>query len=360
MEIERYLNLGLVIPESGPSGIFGPSCATSAQLAVEELNGAGGILGRELRVTTIDGGLAPALVGARVRRAVDDGEVDLLVGWHTSAVRRALVREVAGRVPYFYTAVYEGGETAPGVYLTGETPQGQLIPAVEWMAVQEGVRSWMVIGSDYVWPRRTAQAVGLRFARAGDPRLPVSIDTAHFLPLGTEEFGGVLDEVERSGVDGVLLMLLGNDAVEFNRQFAARRLHDRCVRLSPLMDENMLLASGDEATQRIYSVSGFFESMGTAHSLDFESRYLRRFGRNSPPLASPGESCYEGVGLMSQLVRHASSIEVGDINDRIHTPLRYDSPRGEVVFDGRHLGQDVYVARADGLEFDVLAQVASA
>lgn len=357
---ESRLNLGLVIPESGPSGIFGPSCAASAQLAVEELNAAGGVLGRQVCATTIDGGLDPAVVGARVRRAVDAGEVDALVGWHTSAVRRALVREVGGRVPYFYTAVYEGGETAPGVFMTGETPNGQLIPALQWMAAEQGIRSWMVIGSDYVWPRHTAQAVGLRFAIAKDATCPVSFAAARFLPLGAEDFAAVLDELERLGVDGVLLLLLGNDAVEFNRQFAARGLHDRCVRLSPLMDENMLLASGEDAAQRFFSVSGFFESIGTAHSLDFESRYLRRFGRSSPPLTSPGESCYEGMGLLAQLVRHASSIDIADITYRTQVPFRYDSPRGEVAFDGRHLNQDVYLARADGLEFDVLAQVGSA
>lgn len=346
------MKLALVIPQSGPSGIFGPSCAASAQLAVEEINDGGGILGRELAVVTVDGGRSPEAVAGDVGAA----RPEAVVGWHTSAVRRRLVTTLDGRCPYVYTAVYEGGEASDGTFMTGEVPDSQLLPAMDWMASELGVHRWMIVGSDYVWPRATAAGV---IAALADEH-PARVTATTFYPLGTTDFGAALDALENADATGVLLLLLGDDAVRFNRSFARRGLAGQCVRLSPLMDENMLLATGAAASGGLYSVSGYFESLATACSLEFEGRYVRRFGPCAPPLTSPGESCYEGLHLLAELVRRSGSPTAGDLNRTAADPFTYVSPRGEVSFADRHLRQDIYLAAADGLEFDVLARVSSA
>ncbi|MGV9714115.1 substrate-binding domain-containing protein [Gordonia sp. NPDC003424] len=349
------MHLGLVIPQSGPSGIFGPSCAASAELAIEEINASGGLRGSEVTVTTIDGGRAPDVVAADVAHHVRRG-LDAVVGWHTSAVRRRLVRVLEGRTPYVYTAVYEGGESAPATFMTGEVPEAQLLPALSWMADELGIRRWAVVGSDYVWPRSTATRATMHLTTDDSP---ARIVHTAFLPLGTTRFGEVLDDVVRSGADGVLVLLLGDDAVHFNRAFGAARLHQQCVRLSPLMDENMLLGTGAAGSRGLYSVAGYFESLPTAHNLDFEHRYGRRFGFCAPPLTSPGESCYEGLALLAELARRAPDLGASSLDRAAGDMFRYDSPRGEVCFADGHVRQDVYLAAADGLEFDVVAQVSA-
>lgn len=356
------LNIGLVVPESGPSGIFGPSCSASAELAIDEINARGGILGREVVATTVDGGSAnPRAVAAYIRDQVESRALDALVGWHTSALRREIVATIGGRIPYVYTAVYEGGEAADGVFTTGEVPEAQVWPALEWMSNECGVRSWFVVGSDYVWPRRTLGRIVARVGGAsGLLGRDVSIETARFLPLGTNQFDPVIEEIARSDADAVLILLLGQDAVQFNREFAERGLHRDYVRLSPLMDENMLLAGGEGTAERLYSVSGFFDTLTTGHSLDFGSRYAKHFGASAPPLTSPGESCYEGVQLLAELSERSRSIDVACLSREAEISLEYDSPRGRVRFEGHHLAQDVYIAKADGIDFDVAARVASA
>ncbi|MCX2964036.1 substrate-binding domain-containing protein [Gordonia sp. Z-3] len=353
------MHLGMVIPQSGPSGIFGPSCAASAQLAVEEINQRGGILGREVTVTTIDGGAPVEQVAAAVSTHLGPScgsipRFDAVVGWHTSAVRRRLVRVLRGEIPYVYTAVYEGGEGARGTFMTGEVPDAALLPAFEWLSQQLGARRWVVVGSDYIWPRATAATVT---AHLNADSSPTQVQSQIFCPLGTSEFGDVLDHIEASGATAVLVLLLGEDAVQFNRAFGARGLDGRCVRLSSLMDENMLLGSGDGGTRNLYSVSGYFESLATPYSLDFEQRYVRRFGVAAPPLTSPGESCFEGVTLLDELIRRAGSTHPRAIEWAAGESPVYTSPRGEVRFSARHLRQAMYVAQADGLEFDILAQV---
>lgn len=347
------INIALVVPQSGPSGIYGPSCEASARLAVSEMNGCGGILGHEVRLHLVDGGAAPRQVAAEVDRLIRAGAVTGVAGWHTSAVREEVAARVAGRVPYFYTAVYEGGEHTPGVFLTGETPVTQLLPAMRWMRTEMGVRRWFVLGSDYVWPRESA-----RSARefAGDVGAEIADEV--FVKLETENFGRVLRRIERARPDGVLMLLLGSDAVRFNRAFTEMCLHERTVRLSPLMDENMLFATGAANTHELYSAAGFFETLGDAYSLDYGRRYQAHLGHSAPAITSPGESCYEGITLLERLAASAGSMDVESLA-RASESLTYEGPRGAVRLQDRHLQQRIYMARADGLEFDVLAEINS-
>jgi hypothetical protein len=179
-----------------------------------------------------------------------------------------------------------------------------------------------------------------------------------FVPVGTEEFGPALRRVERSRAQGVLMFLLGSDAVRFNRAFTQMCLHDHMVRLSPLMDENMLLATGAANAHELYSASGFFETMATADSLDFERRYVERYGPTAPTLTSPGESCYEGLTLLARLVEQAKSIEVPRLCEAADSEkVIYEGPRGIVQVRANHLEQQIYLARASGLEFDVLCGI---
>lgn len=345
------VTVALVVPLQGPAGVFGPSCELAARLAADELNEAGGILGRPVRLVPVDGGARPSRVAEEVAALVSLGVVDAVVGWHISAVRRALVPRVAGRVPYVYTAQYEGGEHAAGVFVTGETPAGQLRPAMRALAESAGVRRWCVVGNDYVWPRTTAR-VARRYAGSCGG---VVVDEV-YAPLGTRDFTAALRRVERCDPDAILMLLVGADAVEFNRAFAGRGLPGRVLRLSTHMDENMLLATGAAATENLWAAAGYFETLATAESLDFGGRYARRFGVEAPPLSSLGESCYEGVRLLAALAERARSLDARTLAGTADG-VAYHGPRGRLAVRGNHVRQRIYLARADVFDFDIVAQL---
>ena len=347
------VRIGLVTPWQGPAGMFGLSCRMCSELAVSEINLDGGLLGRPVELHHVDGGADPGAVALDVQRLVRTGNVDAVVGWHISAVRRRLAPRIAAQVPYVYTALYEGGERTPGVLLTGETPANQLGPALEWMRTELGVRRWAIVGDDYVWPRASA-AEAARWARAHD----VPIVDEVYVPLGTRDFAAALRTLSRSAADGVLLLLVGEDAVHFNRAFAAAGLDHRQTRLSTLMDETMLLASGARATRSLYSAAGYFEDLATADALEFTGRFARRFGAAAPVPSSLGESCYEGMNLYAQLVRDAGTIRREGVlaaSERV----RFAGPRGEVTLRRSHVVQDVYIARAQDVHFEVIARLSS-
>ncbi|WP_425415293.1 substrate-binding domain-containing protein [Pseudonocardia acaciae] len=345
------LNMALVIPLQGPAGIFGPSCESCAALAMEEVNAEGGVLGRELNLVPVDGGTAPSVVATDVDALIRAGAVEAVTGWHISAVREAVAPRIDGRVPYAYTALYEGGERRPGVFLTGETPDRQLAPTLEWFAGSAGVRRWTIVGDDYVWPRGSARAAHRYLRRIGG-----TVCDEMYVPLGTSDFSGVLRRVEASGCEAVLMLLIGDDAVEFNRAFSASGLDRDVLRFSSLIDENVLLASGADNTRGLMTSAGYFEDLATTSGMDFAATYFRRFGPDAPVLNSLGESCYEGVRMLTELMRRAGSVEVPPVM-AVSEGLAYESPRGTVEVRDRHLRQRVFLAVADGLFWDVIQEL---
>jgi ABC-type branched-subunit amino acid transport system substrate-binding protein len=332
--------------------MFGPSCELCAQLAAEELNADGGVLGREVRLRAVDGSRPPRRVAHEVGRLVDDGAVDAVVGWHISAVRQALAPRVAGRVPYVYTALYEGGERTPGVFLTGETPVRQLRPAMGWFAREHGAQRWCIVGDDYVWPHRTAA-----MARGYAAGLGGSVCHEEYVPLGSHDFEAAVKRVDECRPDAVLILLVGQDAVEFNRAFGRAGLDVECRRLSTLTDENMVLATGAANARGLCTTAGFFEALSTPESRDFVARYSRRFGPGAPTLNSLGESCYEGIVLLAALAHAARGLDVRRMC-LLSDGVAYAGPRGEVRLGrDRHVDQRMYLATADGLGLTVLDEL---
>jgi hypothetical protein len=154
------------------------------------------------------------------------------------------------------------------------------------------------------------------------------------------------------------MLLVGQDAVEFNRAFSTSGLQDACRRLSTLIEENTLLGSGAENTRGICAAAAYFESLVTPESLSFGARYAQRFGPDAPTLNSPAESCYEGILLLAALARSARSLAVPQMCS-VADSVVYGGPRGEVRMRSHHLEQRVYLAEADALEFGVIAELAA-
>ncbi|QIS15280.1 substrate-binding domain-containing protein [Nocardia arthritidis] len=346
------VDIALVVPLSGPAGMFGPSCEACADLAIDDINAAGGILDRPVRLHPVDAGAPLPLLAERIDRMVSAGAIDGVVGWHLSNARKVITPRTAGRVPYVYTTFYEGGEDSDGVYMVGETPDQQLFPALRWLRAELGIRRWCVVGNDYVWPRETARVTKDFVRTTADLEVIGEI----FLPLGGRDFRGALDLIGGSSAQGVLLFMVGADCAAFNRAFARAGFDDRRVRLSMMIGEDVLYAGGATSTRGLFTASGYFESLVSSAGMDFGARYLREFGPAAPALNNIGESCYEGLLLFASLAETARSLDLRTI-ERSAAGVSYGGPRGEVRVRGAHTTQPVYLAGADALEFGVLAEL---
>jgi urea transport system substrate-binding protein len=334
--------IGLFVPMSGVAGIWGPSAIACATLAAEEINRAGGLRGRELLLKCFDASDELDDLTETTDEVVEAGGIDAIVGMHTSSVRRAVIAGCEGRVPYVYTALHEGGERSRGVYALGETPERQLRPAIEALTRDWSARRWMFIGNDYEWPR-----VSHQLARGYVDRMGARVLEEHYVPLGAGNFDTVLQRVADLRPDAVLLSLVGQDAIDFNRAFGASGLGQLVLRLSCAVEENILLAIGQSNTENLFVSSGYFGALRDDVNMSFKERYHQRFGQRAPTLNSLGQSTYEGVHFATALVMQSQ----GSLG---RCPLAFAGVRGITWTDNDHMSYPVHLAQADGHAFEVV------
>ena len=342
------LKIAFLIPLSGPAGLWGPSCQTSAVLASREVNAAGGILGREVELVFADAGADPEQVADDTLDLIAEHRAEAVIGMHISAVRVALVHALRGRLPYVYTPVYEGGERSPGLFMIGETPARQLKPVIHWLAEHRNARRWYLIGNDYIWPHVSHRAARRYIKETGGEVVGVA-----YAPFGCEDHDMYLARIRQARPDVVLVSMVGTDCVTFNRAFACAGLARDMLRLSVASEENTLLGIGARHAENFYFTAGYLAVLDTPDNQAFLYRYHNAFGGDAPMPNTIGQSCYEGIRLYAELVRRAGSLSVDELS-RISEGLSYTGGRGRVTMHARHLLSDIYLAEADGLTFRIL------
>ncbi|MGY1724962.1 ABC transporter substrate-binding protein [Blastococcus sp. SYSU DS0533] len=289
------LHVGLAVPLSGPLALTAPSALELAGLAADELNADGGVDGREVRLVAVDSGRAPDVVAAEAASLFAAGAFDVLVGFHTSDVHRALARTLPAGARYVFTPPHEGGRPRPGVVRTGVSPAEQHAAALAWLVAHRRARRWVLLGTDYVWPRAVHRAAHRALAAAG-----ARVVGEALVPFGPTDMGPLLDLVRRTRADGVLLSMVGRDLVTFNREFARAGLDRRVVRLSGALEENGLYALGGDGTGELYACMPSFASSGDGPDeaqLDLQERHARRSGPSAPVVCAYARGVYDGVRL---------------------------------------------------------------
>lgn len=342
--------VALLIPLCGSAGIWAPSCISSAQVAIAELNERGGIAGRKVQLIMIDAAVeAPEPVEEVVNGLIEARAIDAIVGMHISAIRQRLSKVVRQRIPYVYTPLYEGGETTAGLFAIGETPDEQLGPAIKLLQERYRPASWALIGNDYVWPRSSHS-----YAKGRLRELGVPVVMERYVPFGLNCMGRLIDELATSGADAVLLSLVGQDAVAFNRAFGRADLHRRMIRLSCAMEENGLLASGAANLERLFTASSYFGVLPTEANAAFKERYYSMHGDTAPVLNALGQSTYEGLQFLAGLMGgHHQSWHMQGGQDSL--PVQYHSGRQSGVQSALDR-KPIYLARADGLQFHIIKE----
>jgi len=339
--------VALLIPMCGAAGLWGPSCIASAEVALHELNEQSGIGGRPVQVSVIDSALeAPVPVESVIESLIENNQIDAIVGMHISAVRQSLTKVVRGRIPFVYTPLYEGGEQSPGVFAIGDTPQRQLEPAIGHLHDHFRLKKWALVGNDYVWPRTSHI-----FAKRKIAQLRSDIVYERYLPFSSNRMEETVERISQSGADGILLSLIGQDAVAFNRVFGAMNLHTKIVRLSCVIEENGLMASGAQNVDRLFSSASYFAALNTPENASFREKYHSVHRERAPMLNALGQSTYEGMHFLARLI-NGSGADWRSVQQNPSRPIQYNSARKAVYTSNSDSQAPVFLARATGMIFD--------
>ncbi len=346
------VRIGILFSNSGPAGIFGQPTANIAELIEEDINAAGGINGRPVETFLADDATDPAVGRQAMEQLIESDGVDVVLGTHSSATREAAkpLAEDAG-VLYIYAALYEGGECSPVMFNTGEVPSQQLAPVIPWMMDETGGNSWFLLGNDYVWPRRSFELARQYIEAAGG-----EVVGEEYVPLGTQDFSSVAQQIAGSGADLIFPALVGGDAIAFETQAVDFGIGQSAIpRLANIYEENVLSVMGPSVTAGMRVTLGYFKEVDNPANNAFVARYFEQFGADAPPHMTFSSHIYDAALLYAAAANAAGSTDTAAVAAALEG-LSLSTPTGDISITGsRHLAQPIYVAeiQSDGSQLIV-------
>jgi urea transport system substrate-binding protein len=316
----------------------------AVQLAVEEINAQGGLLGRPVEVILADGESDETVFARQAEKLIREDRVCTLLGCWTSASRKAVVPVVERHNHLlFYPVQYEGVEQSPNVVYLGPVPNQQILPALRWLVGFEGRRRWFLVGSDYVFPV-TANAVIRDEARARG----VEVVGEAYLLLGSTDVADVVRKIAETKPDLVVNTINGDTNVAFFRELRRARITPEAIpTLSFSISEEELSALGSSATEGDYVAGNYFQSLDTPPNRELLRRFGQRYG-DGRVVSSAMETAYAGVHLWAQAVQAAGRDDPRAIREAVRG-LTYDAPQGTIRIDPatQHAVQTARVGRVD-------------
>ncbi|HET6469581.1 MAG TPA: substrate-binding protein [Geminicoccaceae bacterium] len=207
------LRIGAVLEFSGGLELFGNQAKLGLDLAAEEINGAGGILGRPVELLYEDNRTDPKTAVERTTQLIGRDEVVAIVGPITSNARDAMAPTITRqKTPLLYATNYEGGACGRYVFCFNTVPNQELARLVPHLAESKG-DSFYLFGADYVWPQKMFETAEALIAGLGGRSVG-----KEFTPWGVKEFAPVIRRIKDSGAKVLLFALPGADGITFIRQ----------------------------------------------------------------------------------------------------------------------------------------------
>lgn len=347
---DEPIKLGVLIQLSGPAGVFGPPSQQAAELAEQEINDAGGVLGRPVEVIIGDDATDARVAQEQAERLLNQENVDVLVSTESSAAREAVLPVVSrADKPMIYTPLYEGGACDDHLYNLGEVPVQQVEPVIPYIQKTYGGDSWYVVGDDYNWPRALGAAAHEVVENAGG-----SVVGEDYVPLGTSDFGTVINNIKTSGADLVMMTLVGSDAIAFVQQLNEFGLGQDVRVFGLAMLDNTLSALGD--VEPVIAAFGYFETLNTPENKAFLSSLDEMFGKERAQQTTLSEGTYEAIHLYADAVEEAGSTDSAAVLEALGGQ-EFDAPRGTITVEAesRHVSQHMYLAESrDDATYEVM------
>ncbi|UUY06190.1 transporter substrate-binding protein [Svornostia abyssi] len=191
------IKVGILHSLSGTMAISEKSVVDAEQLAIKEINAAGGVLGKQIEPVVEDGASDWPTFAEKAQKLISEDKVAAVFGCWTSASRKAVLPVFErNKALLYYPVQYEGMEASPYIFYTGATTNQQIIPALEYLKEEKGVKKLFLVGSDYVFrarptrrsssgPRRTAWRSPVRSTRRWAPRSSRPSSTRSRPPIPT-------------------------------------------------------------------------------------------------------------------------------------------------------------------------------
>jgi urea transport system substrate-binding protein len=334
-------------------------------MAIDEINNAGGVLGKKIEPVIED----PASdfdkgFPEKARKLLQDDKVVTVFGCWTSASRKSVlpVFEKSNGL-LFYPVQYEGKECSKNVVYTGAAPNQQILPAVDYLWKVMGKRKFYLLGSDYIFPRTANQIVRAQLKNVYKAN-PIAEKYAD-LKATPADLKAIVDEIRKADPDVIFSTINGDSNVPFYNELAANGLTADKVptcAMSVAEDEMRALLGKEAKLEGQLAAWNYFQSVQTPENAEFVKKFKARYDKpgDSRVTDDPIEAAYFQVYLWKLAVEKAGSTDVDKVLAAIRdarSPIEFKAPGGLVRLDphNQHTWKPFRMgkARADG-QFEIL------
>jgi urea transport system substrate-binding protein len=347
------IRVGILHSLTGTMSISETPVAQAAELSIEEINAAGGLLGgRRVEPIVADGRSDWPTFASESRRLLSDEKVCAVFGCWTSASRktvRPIFEQLGGLL--FYPVQYEGLEESPNIVYLGAAPNQQIIPAVKWAFDNLGARRFYLVGSDYVFPRAANAVIGDQVRALGGQILGQD-----YIPLGGKDVQAIVARIAAAHPDVILNTINGDTNLAF---FSALRQAGISPSVIPTISfsigESEFPSLNPSACAGDYAVWNYFQTLDGPRNDAFVAAFRARYGADRV-VSDPMEAAYCAVKLWAQAVEDAGTENTEAVRKTI-LDQSMAAPEGVILIDPetQHAWRPVRVGRirADG-QFDIV------
>ncbi len=346
------IKVGILHSLSGTMAISEKSVVDSTQLAIDEINTAGGIMGKQIQAIVEDGASDWPTFAEKAKKLIEQDEVVVVFGCWTSASRKAVlpVFEEKNHMLY-YPVQYEGQECSKNIFYTGAAPNQQIEPSVDWLLENKG-KDFFLVGSDYVFPRTANTIIKAQLAAKGGKTLGED-----YLPLGNTEVAPIIAKIKAALPNGGVIYntLNGDSNVAFFKQMQGAGLTaEKYPTMSVSVAEEEVQAIGKEYLLKQYAAWNYFMTVETPENKKFVDAFKAKFGE-SRVTNDPMEAGYISVNIWKQAVEKAGGAGTPTDLEKVREAAygqEFAAPEGPVkMLPNHHISKTVRIGevRDDGL-----------
>lgn len=345
------IKLGSVLDNSGNLDIYGKPMVQATTLAVEEINAAGGLLGRKVQAIQYDTQSDIALYTKFAQQLVRDDKVDVVHGGITSASREAIRQTFRrGNTLYFYNVLYEGGVCDRNCFVTGTTP-GQVVEPIVDHAMKKWGNKVYILAADYNYGQITAKWIQ-HYVRQ---RKGTVADT-NFFPLDVSDFGSTIAKIQQAGPNFVVAALVGGAHMSFFRQWASSGMNKKIPLTSTTFgvgNEHLALSAAEG--DGILIAGNYSQEAQSPASKAFLEKWGKRFG-DTKMVHEIAVSQYQGIMLWAEAVKKANSLKRDDLMKALESGIAIEGPTGRVAMDPKthHASLDIHLMEVKGQKLTIL------
>jgi urea transport system substrate-binding protein len=347
------IKVGILHSSSGTMAISEKSVIDAEQLAIEEINKAGGVLGKQIVPIIEDGASDPNIFNEKAKKLIDQDKVVTVFGCWTSSSRKAVLETFKTKKHMlWYPVQYEGQECSENVFYTGAAPNQQIEPSVDWLLKTYAGKPFFLVGSDYVFPRTANDIIKAQLAAKGG-----KVVGEEYIKLGDNEVSAVISKIKTALPNGGVIYnsLNGSTNVAFFKALqGAGMTAEKYPSMSVSIAEEEVQAIGPQYLKGHFAAWNYFQTVDTPASKKFVAAFKAKFGEKRV-VNDPMEAAYTMVYLWKQAVEKAKTYDDLAKVRAAAIGQTFESPNGKVVMNANHhISKIVRIGkvREDGL-FDI-------